>query len=341
MKKPTNDIISKFYSNNCTKSERELVINYLTVLDEAEQNTFLDNHLKSLENIETPHTNTTDFNKILEKVNSKGKSESRRRNYTFSIAASIGFLFILSATLLYFINSNNSLKEIKWNEKETKLGQKSIITLLDGTRITLNAESKLLYPSKFGEISREVHLSGEAYFEVTHMSETPFIVHSDRASTTVLGTKFNVKAFSDEEEVSVSLVEGSVKVSNKYAENIRNDIKLSKGQQVSINKDSGVEDQNTFDPLQVTGWKDNVLVFKNAPILDVFKMLSRTYGVKFELKEYENKFKRITINFDNESFWAIVKVIKKVTKLNYFTIEADSQLSKIVFTKKQVANGGN
>ncbi len=341
MKKPNNDIISKFYSNNCTNSERELVINYLSALDESEQNTFLDNHLKSLENIETSHNNTKDFNKILEKINSKRKSESRRRNYTFSIAASIGFLFILSATLLYFINFNNSLEGIKWNEKETKLGQKSIITLLDGTRITMNAESKLLYPSKFGEFNREVYLSGEAYFEVTHMSETPFIVHSDCASTTVLGTKFNVKAFPDEEELVVSLVEGSVKVSNKYSDNIRNDIQLSKGQQVSINKDSGNEDKNIFDPLLVTGWKDNVLVFKNAPILDVFKMLSRTYGVKFELGEIENKFKRITVNFDNESFWAIVTVIKKVTKLNYFTIEEDDQLSKIVFTKKQIAHGGS
>ena len=132
----------------------------------------------------------------------------------YRVAASIAFLIIAATVALYMGGVfNKSPKVSAWSEKATIAGQKSIITLYDGTTITLNAGSKLKYPKSFQGDTREVYLEGEAYFEVAHNPDKPFIVHSGKFTTIDLGTAFNIKAFSDENDFKVSLISGKVSVS--------------------------------------------------------------------------------------------------------------------------------
>ena len=217
--------------------------------------------------------------------------------------------------------------------KETLEGQKSIITLLDGTIITLNADSRLRVPKTFTKNKREVFLEGEAFFEVAHDSTSPFIVHSGKFDVTVLGTVFDVKAFPGENKYLVSLVKGKVKVSDNVTGPKRSETILKPDEQFSFNYETSKSNVENFDYLQATGWKDNILIFNNTPLKEVFVQLQRAYGVKFTLqyKKFEN-FK-IKANFQNDSFWTIVKILKAVTGLEYKTAGDSNELKEIIFYK--------
>ena len=94
-------------------------------------------------------------------------------------------------------------------------GQRANLTLADGTNVWLNARSEMRYPAVFTGNKREITLDGEAYFEVTHNEDKPFVVQTNKCNVEVLGTKFNVEAYSDSEDFCTSLMEGSVRVSDK------------------------------------------------------------------------------------------------------------------------------
>ncbi|MGD8778079.1 MAG: FecR domain-containing protein [Ignavibacteria bacterium] len=238
----------------------------------------------------------------------------------------LGCYYVLSQSGIF---TNGTEAEVSLYEKTTEPGQKSILTFFDGTRITLNAGSKLRYPKQFKNSKREVYLEGEAYFEVAHNPDRPFIVHSGKISTTVLGTKFNVKAFPNEKEIAVSLIEGSVKI---YVAEKEEQL-LVPEQQLSYNKLTGSEQVKEFDLVQVTGWKDNILKFVSVPLENVFAQLERTYGVKFILEDAAYAQEKIRAGFNNESFWTVIKVIKSASGLEYRTITEKDEIKAIVFYK--------
>jgi Fe2+-dicitrate sensor, membrane component len=221
-----------------------------------------------------------------------------------------------------------------WNEKKTVMGEKIIVTLLDGTSITLNADSKLKYPVRFGEESREVALQGEAYFEITHDADKPFIVHTGDVSTIDLGTKFNVKAFPNDKNITVSLEDGKVKVSARDRRAEKKEIILAPTQQFVYNKEDETSTIESFDFQKTSGWKDNILVFDNEPLSNVLIPLERYFGVKFEIADQSLASRLVKANFRNESFWTVVKVIEKATGLTYKTTKENNELKKIVFYEK-------
>ena len=248
------------------------------------------------------------------------------------IAASFAFLIILVAGTLFVVNVlKQRFISMAWNEKKTVMGEKSIITLLDGTKITLNADSKLRYPVRFGEQSREVSLEGEAYFEVTRDANKPFVVHTGNVSTTDLGTKFNVSAFTNEETIVVSLEEGKVEVSTNKSGTQKEDIVLLPTQQLIYNKDKETSKIDLFDSQKTIGWKDNILVFDNEPLSKVLIPLERYFGVKFEIADQSFANCIIKANFKNESFRTVTEVITKATGLKYKTIAENNEIKKIVF----------
>ena len=118
---------------------------------------------------------------------------------------------------LYFYVSEKKELLAAMNTITVPAGQRVNLTLSDGTTVWLNARSEMVYPAVFSGAKREVKLDGEGYFEVKHDKESPFVVHTRKCDIEVLGTKFNVEAYSDSEEFSTSLMEGSVKVTDNSA----------------------------------------------------------------------------------------------------------------------------
>jgi transmembrane sensor len=200
------------------------------------------------------------------------------------IAASLLVLFCLWGQYEAFNYRPAPVKtaEIPLIKRSNLSGQKSIIDLPDGTRIHLNSESEIEFPKEFSADFRMVSLKGEAFFEVKK-EQRPFLVESGSTKIRVLGTSFNVKQKADE-SLYVALVTGKVRVDAVNGDQVT----LNPDEMLVMEKD-GKFSKIGFDPMDITGWKDNYLVFKSAKFSEVKKKLELWYGVSITLKGHLGK----------------------------------------------------
>ncbi|MGE0079533.1 MAG: FecR family protein [Bacteroidales bacterium] len=213
-------------------------------------------------------------------------------------------LSVSTNTGLIYSTQHKSVKTF-YNTLDVPVGGEYLLQLSDGTKIWMNSSSKLIYPAIFPENKREVWLEGEAYFEVAHNPESPFIVKTKYFSTTVLGTSFNISVYDDDMEASVTLVTGSVRVNPKGAsENI-----LSPEHRLIYSKETKSTVVEKVETEVYTAWKDGVFYFDSETLGSIMKKASRWYNAKviFEsdevrdmvfygrLKRYENIDKLLNI----------------------------------------------
>ena len=162
-----------------------------------------------------------------------------------------------------------------YNTLSTPKGGQYAITLSDGTKVWLNAASSLRFPAAFIGKSRVVELTGEAYFEVAKNPAMPFKVKVKNMEVEVLGTHFNVNAYEDENTVSTTLLEGSVKVTSG------NDHKtISPAQQVIMNENGSLNVADNVDVEEVIAWKNGELRFENTKVSKIMRQLARWYDVE-------------------------------------------------------------
>jgi len=213
-----------------------------------------------------------------EGINSLYDQRVKKRNlWPLGVAASL--LIIVSFSFFigwhFFTTNKQEITARHMIIKKVGKGQKLTITFRDGTRVKLNSESSITYPEDFIGNIREVTLSGEAYFDVAHFDNWPFIVNSKNVQTKVLGTSFNVSSYPENNWVKVALVEGKVEVSVNKSEPIN----LTPQKMAKINNES-IEVVD-FDILKITAWKDNNIIFEKASFDEVQSKLERWYNVKF------------------------------------------------------------
>ncbi|MFD2905052.1 FecR family protein [Sphingobacterium anhuiense] len=178
-------------------------------------------------------------------------------------------------------NTNQSNNEV--STVITPKGGEYKIHLPDGTMVWMNADSKLEFNVAFSKHQRYVKLQGEAYFEVKHLHNKPFIVETPNEKIKVLGTKFNVYAYRSGQKSITSLTEGSVQVAPVRRE--ERGIVLAPGQQ-SVRSGNNVRVQD-FDVNEVLAWKNGEFMFNQARLEDVTEALSRWYDVEFEFADAE------------------------------------------------------
>ncbi|MEQ6119603.1 FecR family protein [Reichenbachiella sp. MALMAid0571] len=171
---------------------------------------------------------------------------------------------------------SNVPKHIAMVNKETQRGQKSTIYLKDGSKVVLNANSKLTYPEQFSKENRLVILEGEAFFEVAKESNRPFQVRTGSVTTTALGTSFNINTRN--EAVHIALATGKVVVSGD-SKNQEPDIILKPGEDTRYFTKTQEFVTGLFDYDLILGWKDQTIVFKKADEDDVFSTLENWYDV--------------------------------------------------------------
>jgi hypothetical protein len=187
--------------------------------------------------------------------------------------------------LSYYEAGYKTASELLYNKVTVPKGGNAVqLQLSDGSNVWLNAASTIVYPVTFNEDERKVEITGEAYFEVAHSNGEkliPFIVNKGNMTITVLGTKFNVNAYYNEEDTKVTLLEGSLKVSNEHRELI-----VKAGQQAVLNKER-ISLANAVDVEQVMAWKDGKFVFNNTNIQPIMRQMERWYDLA--PTQYENE----------------------------------------------------
>ncbi|MBL7969805.1 MAG: DUF4974 domain-containing protein [Prolixibacteraceae bacterium] len=241
-------------------------------------------------------------------------------------AAVFVLAFLLGSLSFYFRNKieRSELSSI-YNTIIVPYGERSQISLYDGTKVWLNSGTKLRYPVVFNRNSREVFIEGEAYFDVAKDTKHPFEVNAGQLKVLVLGTRFNICAYPEENEFSATLDEGSINAVNTTNGKA---IKLNPGEQVVLNRETnGLKNQSVRTELY-TLWKENLLKFEDAPFSDVIKKMERWYDVKIVVDPEINTKERYTMTIKTESLREMLQLVARTTKMNYDINESTVLLKK-------------
>ncbi|MGH2649401.1 MAG: FecR family protein [Ginsengibacter sp.] len=215
-------------------------------------------------------------------------------NGTLSSQGTIKIIKVGDGQLAYSKAGEEIKDEVVFNTITTPKGGQYQLTLADGSKVWLNAASSLHYPVAFSGNERKVELTGEGYFEVAKNKEKPFIVSVNNTEVEVLGTHFNVNAYTDESSIRTTLLEGSVKVSKGNTHSF-----IVPGEQASISKESDeMSIIKNVNLEETVAWKNGIFQFSHANIETIMRQVARWYDVdvSFESgipdKRFDGKFYR-------------------------------------------------
>ena len=236
-----------------------------------------------------------DYLQVLEKIHKREYSERKisqqpNRNILFSIAAVIVLLLVATIIFYPFNFQEEVLTELKETPqkiiKSVPFGKKLQLRLPDGSQVKINSGSTLWYMSDFNKVSRDVHLRGEAFFDVVPNPERPFKVHVGKIITKVLGTSFNVRAYENDNDISISVAKGKVVVYNNEDNNSIPE--LLPGNMVVYDTELGSFGKEQIEIDHITAWKDNTIILEKASFKEVLKKLEMWYGITFIIDEDMN-----------------------------------------------------
>jgi transmembrane sensor len=195
----------------------------------------------------------------------------------------VGIVKKTDGQLVYADQDKSTTTTLAFNTLSTPRGGQYQLQLPDGTKVWLNSVSSIKYPAKFSEKERRIELVGEAYFEVAKQlvngKRVPFIVATNLQQIKVLGTHFNIKAYSNDDDARTTLLEGSVMVAKTdLASNRNQNILLKPGEQAII-KSKGNIQVKSVDVSEAIAWKNGYFVFEDADIQSIMESLSRWYDI--------------------------------------------------------------
>ena len=238
------------------------------------------------------------------------QSATLHRNHQLFIwrAAAIILLAVSSVSIYLMLEKSRPEKDLV--ECHIPTAEVRELTLPDGTRVMLNSRSTLLYPDQFSGKTRSVYLIGEANFKVKADKKHPFIVKANDFQVTALGTEFNVNAYPENENLTATLLEGSVRV--EFNDLITNVI-LKPNQQLAYNKLTKAHKLHQPEMDEVTAWQRGELVFSNMYLEDIFTHLERKFP--YTLVYSPNSLKNNTYSFRFQKQATLEEVMKIMTQV--------------------------
>ena len=200
---------------------------------------------------------------------------------------------------------------------QAPLGKTLKIALPDGSSIWLNAGSSLSYPSQFSGKTREVILKeGQAFFDVKHMTDKPFIVHAKTLNITVLGTSFDVKAYHNDKDIKVTVKTGKVGVTMRDKPE-RPALMLLPAEQATIPEKTTQIHVTEISKPAIAPWKDNRMVFEDELLSEVFNALERKYKQHIIIEKADLSAEKISLTLDDQPIGDVLKVLGFSKKFNY------------------------
>lgn len=205
------------------------------------------------------------------------------------IAATVALIVTSSIACYYVWNDiRDASQDMALCQMEVPLGSQTKVVLPDGSVVCLNSGSILKYDPAFARNkNREVYLIGEGYFEVHKNTDKPFIVHTEDLNVKVLGTVFNIRAYKEEPNIEVALVEGRVNVFSKSETN--GNVVLKPNQRAVYDKQSKRLFSDAVDAETATQWTTGRLSFVNTSLVDIIKDIERKYNVRIIIESESMK----------------------------------------------------
>lgn len=279
------EIVKKYLSGRFAADTEEAVQRWIIKDKNAEEKAQASlAYWNSLES--DPDDISSAYKRVKNKIDSRSVPKiSLRRRFT-RIAAILFPLFLLAGGYFYYHMSRDHMTVIA-----VAYGEKKYLMLPDGSELWINAGSTVTYPVEFKDNDRVVYLDGEAYFSVEKDEAKPFIVKTKALSVKVLGTRFNVKAYADDEKVSATLTSGKVEVTTEAkVSNI-----LKPNEQLIFNKTTSAIEITEITPTD--GWLNGQLNFNNVSLKEIIQTLERRFDVTIENRTDIPESKQYTVRF--------------------------------------------
>lgn len=263
-------LLQRYIEDKATLSERDTVVNWI-LKDKKNHELFLEKRrMYDAILINTPTSFAAESQKKFKPQSFVYKS--------LRIAALFLLLLGLSHLIIQFKQDDPLIQTIY-----APVGQHVQISLADGTEVWLNSNSKLSFPTHFTQKTRKVVLEGEGYFKVTHDKKRKFIVQTEKYNVKVLGTEFNVKAYSKDNVFETALIDGRVEVSSIDEEY---KIQLLKNQKIYLkDEDLVLASINNYNSYL---WKEGIIAFESKNIKDIFRELELFYDVSIRVTDTDN-----------------------------------------------------
>jgi ferric-dicitrate binding protein FerR (iron transport regulator) len=246
---------------------------------------------------------------------SKQNSKSRKLQFSFLKIAAMLLVAVLSGfSIAYLLLPKKTVKTesmVVWFETKVPRGEKSQLVLPDGSKIWVNSESSISYPSNFMDGNRKIKLTGEAYFEVAKLQAQPFIVNTHDYDIHVTGTRFNVMAYNDFGRTETSLIDGKIDIQKG-----QQTIPVTPGQTLTF-ADNHFDIKNANTNI-IACWKDDIFDFDRITFQELVSRLERWYDVDIEIKSpelYEIVYSGVFKN--EETIWQVLNTFELTLPIRY------------------------
>jgi transmembrane sensor len=246
----------------------------------------------------------------------------------------------------YFLTDSPAV--IAYKQKSTTRRQRSLITLSDGTQITLNSESTLKYPIQFASKTREVYLTGEAFFKVHKDHKHPFIIHTEHMNVRVLGTEFNVRSYANDASTETTLIKGSIEITlndrpadrillkpkekliikNDNVKPLKADLKrpssthIKESTQYTLTSLTYLDNKGKPEVVE-TSWLQNKLIAQDESFEELAQKMQRAYGVNIYFTKENVKKLRFTVLFEKENLVQALDALKLTEPFHYKIIKSN------------------
>jgi len=280
------------------------------------------------------------------------QTEAKTKSLKYLKLAASWIVFLAIGSLItYWYSGRKQSDQIAGSsgrvEIHSPLGSRSRITMPDSTRIWLNAGTTISYNGDYGLISRKIDLVGEAYFDVKSDSRHPFIVHASEVDIKALGTRFNVKAYTEEKSITATLEEGKIDITVPGSDEKKENILLKPNESFIYHKEStgnpdktetasdkmgSLDKDNTGSPENIdvisnvktelyTSWKDPRWIIEREPFNTLVPMLERRYNMKIIFQNTDIRDFKFTGTVENESIDQLLNAIKFTAPIEYSIIK--------------------
>ena len=324
-------LLARYLSDECNQNEKEQVEGWMNARIENQKYIEL---MKAAWEAQEGVTNRTDVKTMWETVaRQAGITPSREKDQAIQTKGRLIPMFgrqrvathkwvkyaavaVLAILIPYLTTSIIKVGNHASSYEEITIAKGKIakLTLLDGTKIMLDAGSYLKYPTKFEGNTRNVVLKGEGYFEVAKNPNKPFIIHAGDARVQVLGTKFNVSAWQKNHQVTVAVTEGKVSLKHKDASDLTNPVVIQKGQFSTLHEDGEVTRARGTDLKQYLAWTKNEIYFENTALDEVFSRLERWYDVSFVIEDSDLVKEHVNMQVQKKSLDDVLELLSMLTE---------------------------
>lgn len=280
----TNEIINKFHkSESCPENVKRKFWWWLLNVPAKEQSEQAMEELFNNTHAETTQETWNDLIAINKKIQ-QGNTGTWRRSNILKIAAVLLPVILITSVVTFYLTKDYvfaSRNSENFVQITVPSGQTRNLELGDHTSVMLNAGSTLIYPEVFHSDTRKVFLIGEANFDVSHDAKRPFLVQTQELQVRVLGTKFNIKSYTEDSIASATLLRGRIMLCVNRGNDSIDSFKLMPNQQLAYDKASGKVTITKINADRLLSWEKGYLVFDGASFSQVLNSLQRHYNLKF------------------------------------------------------------